>query len=48
MNMFADRNFAKLVRLACDFSDAECGSEKAEAAETVSRYLGRMGFKKEE
>ena len=48
MNMFADRKFARLVRLACDFYDAECGSEKAEAAETVSRYLDRMGFKKEE
>lgn len=48
MNMFADKNFAKLVRLACDFYDAEGGSEKAEAAETVSKYLDRMGFKKEE
>lgn len=48
MNMFADRKFAKLVRLACDFYDAEGGSEKAEAAETVSKYLDRMGFKKEE
>lgn len=48
MNMFADRKFAILVRLACDFYDAEGGSEKAEAAETVSEYLDRMGFKKEE
>ena len=48
MNMFADRKFAKLVRLACDFYDAEGGPDKAEAAETVSAYLDRMGFKKEE
>lgn len=47
-NMFADKNFARLVRLACEFYDAECGAEKAEAAETVSKYLDRMGFKKEE
>ena len=48
MNMFADIRFAKLVRLACDFYDAEGGPDKAEAAETVSKYLDRMGFKKEE
>ena len=48
MNMSADIRFAKLVRLACDFYDAEGGSEKAEAAKTVSEYLDRMGFKKEE
>lgn len=48
MNMFAVKKFARLVRLACDFYDAEGGSEKAEAAETVSKYLDRMGFKKEE
>ena len=48
MNMFANKKFAKLVRLACDFYDAEGGSEKAEAAETVSDYLDRMGFRKEE
>ena len=48
MNMFEDRKFAKLVRFACDFYDAECGQEKAEAAETVSKYLDRMGFRKEE
>ena len=47
MNIFASRDFAKLVRLACDFYDAEGGPEKAEAAETVSKYLDRMGFKKE-
>ena len=48
MNMFANKKFAKLVRLACDFYDAEGGSEKAEAAETVSKYLDMMGFKKGE
>ena len=48
MNMFADEKFARLVRLACDFYDAESGPEKAEAAKTVSDYLDRMGFKKEE
>ena len=48
MNMFADRKFAKLVRLACDFYKLLGESEKAEAAETVSKYLDRMGFKKEE
>ena len=47
-NMFASRDFARLVRLACEFYDAECGTEKAEAAETVSKYLDRMGFRKEE
>lgn len=46
-NMFASRDFAKLVRLVCEFYDAECGAEKAEADETVSKYLDRMGFKKE-
>ena len=46
--MLHSRDFARLVRLACDFYDAEGGSEKAEAAETVSKYLDRMGFKKEE
>lgn len=48
MAMFHNRDFARLVRLACDFYDAEGGAEKAEAAETVSKYLDRMGFKKEE
>lgn len=47
MNMFASRDFANMVRLACDFYEAEGGPEKAEAAETVSKYLDRMGFKKE-
>ena len=48
MNMFANKKFAKLVRLACDFYDAEGGSEKEKAAKTVSDYLDRMGFRKEE
>ena len=48
MNMFAGKKFAKLVRLACDFYEAEGGPQKAEAAETVFKYLDRMGFKREE
>lgn len=48
MNMFADKNFAYMVKLACDFYDAEGGPAKAEAAQTVSEYLDRMGFRKEE
>ena len=48
MNMFADKKFARLVKLVCDFYEAEGGPQKAEAAETVSKYLDRMGFKKEE
>lgn len=48
MNMFLNRDFAELVRLACDFYNSEGGPEMADAAETVSDYLGRMGFKKEE
>ena len=47
MNMFADKKFARLVNLTCDFYEAEGGPEKAEAAETGSKYLDRMGFKKE-
>ena len=47
MAMVHSRDFAKLVRLACDFYDSEGGPDKAEAAETVSKYLDRMGFKKE-
>ena len=48
MNMFASRDFANMVKIACDIYDAEGGPEKAEAAETVSKYLDRMGFRKEE
>ena len=48
MIMQEDEAFAKVVRLACDFYKLLGESEKAEAAETVSKYLDRMGFKKEE
>ena len=49
MAMSHNKDFARLVRFACDLYDAEGGgSEKAEAAKTVSEYLDRMGFKKEE
>ena len=48
MFMSEDKDFARLVRLACDFYDAEVGPDKAEAAKTVSEYLDRIGFKKEE
>lgn len=48
MILFEDKEFANLVRRVCDFYDAECGQEKAEAAETVSKYLDRIGFRKEE
>ena len=48
MNMFLNRDFAELVRLACDFYNSEGGPEMADAAETVSDYLDRMGFRKEE
>ena len=47
MNMLKNKDFANIVKLACDVYDAEGGPEKAEAAETVSKYLDRMGFKKE-
>ena len=48
MAMLDNRDFARLVKFACDLYDAEGGPAKAEAAETVSAYLDRMGFKKEE
>ncbi len=49
MIMQEDEAFAKVVRLACDFYKLLGESEKeAEAAETVSKYLDSMGFKKEE
>ena len=48
MNMFANRKFARAVRLACDFYDVEGGPEMADAAKTVSKYLDRMGVRKEE
>ena len=47
MFMSEDEDFARLVRQAFIFKLLG-GSEKAEAAETVSKYLDRMGFKKEE
>ena len=48
MNMFNRKDFATLVRLACDFYDAEGGPAMAKAAKTFSEYLNRMGFRKEE
>ena len=49
MIMQEDEAFAKMVRLACNFYKLFGESEKeAEAAETVSKYLDSMGFKKEE
>ncbi len=48
MIMQEDEAFAKIVRLACHFYKLFGESEKEKAAETVSRYLDRMGFKKEE
>lgn len=48
MIMQEDEAFAKVVRLACDFYKLIGESEKAEAAKTVSEYLDRMGFRKEE
>lgn len=48
MNMFADRKFARLVRFACDFYDAEGGSEKAEAVDRIVKdFLRNNGFKME-
>lgn len=48
MIMQEDEAFAKMVRLACNFYELLGGRETAEAADTVSKYLDRMGFKKEE
>ena len=48
MFMSEDEAFAKIVRLACHFYELLGGPEKAEAAKTVSDYLDRMGFRKEE
>ena len=47
MFMSEDEDFARLVRQAFIFKLLG-ESQKAEAAETVSKYLDRMGFKKEE
>lgn len=48
MNMFADIRFANIVRVACDFYDAEGGPEKAEAADRIAKdFLRNAGFKLE-
>lgn len=56
MNMSANKKFARLVRLACDFYDAECGAEKAEVAKENTQqeadriakdFLRNAGFKLE-
>lgn len=56
MAMSHGKDFARLVRLACDFYDAECGAEKAEAAKEntqqeadriVKDFLRNAGFKLE-
>ena len=56
INMFADKKFARLVRLACDFYDAEGGPETAEAAKENTQqeadriakdFLRNAGFKLE-
>ena len=47
--MSEDENFAELVMLAWSvYNNNDASMKKAEAAETVSKYLDRMGFKKEE
>lgn len=46
MFMSEDKDFARFVRQAFIYK-LFGESEKAEAAETVSKYLDRMGFKKE-
>lgn len=51
MNMSKNENFAKVVRLASlaySVHEANGFQEEKEAAKTVSAYLDRMGFKKEE
>ena len=48
MIMQEDEAFAKIVWLACYFNKLLGESEKDEAAKTVSDYLDRMGFRKEE
>ena len=48
MAMFHDKDFARLVRLACDFYDAEGGREKAESADRIVKdFLRNNGFKME-
>ena len=48
MIMQEDEAFARMIRIAYGIYKLAGGSEKAEAAETVSKYLDRMGFRKEE
>ena len=48
MFMSEDEDFARFVRQAFIFYKLISESKKAEAAKTVSKYLDRMGFKKEE
>ena len=48
MAMFHDKDFARLVRLACDFYDAEGGPETAEAVDRIVKdFLRNAGFKLE-
>ena len=48
MAMFHDKDFARLVRLACDFYDAKGGPEEAEAADRIVKdFLRNNGFKME-
>lgn len=47
MFMLEDEDFARLVRQAFSFKLLS-KSKKAEAAETVSKHLDSMGFRKEE
>ena len=47
--MSEDENFAELVMLAWSVhNNYDANGKKAEAAKTVSDYLDRMGFRKEE
>ena len=48
MIMQEDEAFAEIVRLACHFDKLLGESENDEACEMVSKYLDRIGFKKEE
>lgn len=48
MFMQEDKDFARMIMTAYGIYTLAGDQEKAEAAETVSKYLDRMGFKKEE
>lgn len=48
MFMHKDEDFARMIRIAYDIYKLTGGPEKEKAAKTVSKYLDRMGFKKEE